>query len=192
MIGIFKKKAEPKVIKRFDVSWKLTDVKSMELLFDEAKTRVADTIKDHYEISKKAFAILLVVLSITSVICGFLISQFANEALDKVLVAIAVIAFIFSAFILFFLVNLVRPTKFHPPGREPRKVMTNELFKNDKIEGDNIYKALLYKELVHSQAQIDLNQHINTKRLERLDFVLRLITIVSILLILLTALLKMF
>tara|TARA_B100000809_G_scaffold243770_1_gene269096 strand:+ start:9120 stop:9374 length:255 start_codon:yes stop_codon:yes gene_type:complete len=56
----------PKLKKGFKIDWEKTDFDSLKIIHEGAKDRVPETVKDHYEISRKYFSLLILVLSISS------------------------------------------------------------------------------------------------------------------------------
>lgn len=163
---------EPKVKKRFETGWTKTDIESLVFLHSEASVRVQDTIRDHHEISKKAFSLLLLLVTISSFLGGYLMSVHPFIILD----IFVTIALVICSLCIYFLSGLIKPNKFRAPGRVPSKVLVNKIY-NSEIKPADRYKLIVYQELLNCQAQIELNQYYNTARLSIIDFIVRLILI---------------
>ena len=165
-------KNEPKPKLSFEIGINETDLESLTFIYEEAKIRVDDTVKDHHETSKKVFQLLLLFISISSFISGYLFKLKSFKNID-VIICILLAVCIFASYIL---IILVRPTKFRAPGRAPSKLMTNKVYKN-RIVQKNRMAYLIYQELLHAQAKIELNQYYNTHRLNAVDFIIRFMLI---------------
>ena len=176
---------EPQIRKKFEVGWTKTDIKSLTFLHTEASVRVQDTIRDHHEISKKAFSLLLLLVTISSFLGGYLMSAHTFDTLD----AFVIIALVVCSVSIYFLSRLIKPNKFRAPGRVPSKVMVDKIY-NDEIKPSDRYKLIVYQELLNCQAQIELNQYYNTVRLTIIDFIVRLILISFITLAILMLVIK--
>lgn len=172
------KKYEPKHLNRFEVHWKTVDLDILKFFHQEASVRVQDTIKDHHEISKKYFQLLLLMLSIASALSAFIISQLNSSITDWAAFVICDIGLVIVSFVILIIVQMIRPVNFTSPGREPKNVMRNKWFRSEKFsEDDDLQKILYYQELMSCQRQITINQYYNTKRLDAMDFVIRLLII---------------
>jgi hypothetical protein len=168
------KAKEPKILRRFEISYENTDKESLKFIHQEASVRVKDTLIDHYEISKKSFSLLLLMITISSFIVGFLMSK-ESHSFEGIAV-VGMIALCISIFVIYILWQMNRPINFHAPGRIPKPVMAKKIF-NDIKDDDTRYKYLLYQEILQCQAKIELNQHYNSHRLKVLDFIIRLVLI---------------
>ena len=179
-------KKEPKLIRRFEVKWKNTTSETMKLLLASAKERVQDTVKDHHEISKKYLSLLVVVLTISSALFAFL---FSSEV-DSIMTSIAITAILLCSFCIFIIAQMIRPNKFRAPGRIPNKAIKKKTLERPNTSDDDIFLLLINQELLNCQAQIDLNQFYNSRRLDAMDFVIRLLMLGFILISILTIALK--
>lgn len=166
-------KLEPKPPKRFEVSWRDTDIDSLEFLHKEASVRVQDTVKDHYEASKKAFSLLLLMITISSILGGYLVKSntWSNSAV------VSLVALIVLLIAIYVLSELIRPNTFRAPGRMPKRVLIEKVYKDPQVGEADRKKLIIYHELINCQAQIELNQFYNTVRLRIIDFVIRLVLI---------------
>lgn len=167
-------KNEPTPLGSFEIRWTKIDIDTLKFLHQEASVRVKDTIEDHHSISKKAFSLILLFITLGSVLAGYLLGK--NEFHLNVIAIIALIICLLSIYILS---ELIRPVKFKAPGRVPNKILTNKLYEKN-ISADDRLKLIFYKELLNCQSQIDLNQYYNTIRLIIIDFVIRLVLITFI------------
>lgn len=167
-------KNEPKPLDRFEIGWTKTDIESLKFLHQEASVRVKDTVDDHHSISKKAFSLILLFITLSSILGGYLFGK--NEVYMEVMASIALIICLLTIYILS---ELIRPVKFKAPGRVPNRVLTNKLYNKD-ISVDNRLKLIVYQEILNCQSQIDLNQYYNTIRLNIIDFVIRLVLVTFI------------
>ena len=183
MRNFFTKDKEPELIKKFEVDWENTDVETLTFIHKEASIRVKDTVADHYETSKKAFSILMVIISLTTVIAGTIINHITSSDTHFGLFAVLCVAFLFGVYIIYVLVVLLRPVSFRAPGRVPSKVMVDSKFNHPKVKPDERLKLIVYGELINCEHQITANQHSNTKRLKKVDFILRLIILLLIVLV---------
>ncbi len=171
---IFKQRVqqrEPKPLQRFEIGWTKTDIDSLKFLHQEASVRVKDTVEDHHSISKKVFSLIVLLITLSTILGGFLFGK--NEFYIDV---IALIALLICLFTIYILSELIRPIKFKAPGRIPNKVLTQKIFSNNRTS-INTLKLIIYQELLNCQSQIDLNQYYNTIRLKIIDFVIRIILI---------------
>lgn len=166
---------EPILLKHFEIIYQNTDLLSLKFIHQEATVRVKDTVTDHYEISKKSFSLLLLMVTISTFLAGYLISK-EKHVNNTGVSAVAFIALLICVFSILTLWQMNRPIKFRAPGRIPKKVMVKKIFENI-ISEDERYKYLLYQEILHCQSQIELNQYYNSHRLRVLDFIIRLVMV---------------
>lgn len=170
------KKNEPIPLKKFDVNYELTDIESLNFIHQEATIRVKDTVADHYEISKKSFSLLLLMITISTFLVGFLMNKSINHKLRGIDV-VAIIGLAICLFAIFVLWLMNRPITFRAPGRIPKKVMVKKIFEDIPEEDSMRLKFLKYQEILHCQVQIQHNQYYNTHRLSVIDFVIRIVMI---------------
>lgn len=166
-------KGEPIPKKGFQVHWKKTDYESLEIIHKGAIDSVQDTIKNHYEISRKYFSLLILVLSISSALCAFLFKTSVTVEL-KVIISVAILV---CSLIILIIGQNIRPVRSMSAGRNPYKAITKKTFENTDIDQPDIKKLLIYQELLVCQAKIEMNQYYNNKRLEAMDFIIRLMII---------------
>lgn len=171
-----KTKKEPEPIKTFEVKWQDTDIETLKFLHNEASVRVQDTVKDHYEISKKVFSLLLVVISLTTLIGGGILNYiFADKHFGTT--SVLIVSFLFCLYMIYVLIYLTKPVKFMAPGREPKTVMQNDKINRPNVPQEERFKSVVYGELINCQNQIEMNQYVNTRRLTKIDNLLFLIMI---------------
>ncbi len=170
------KKNEPIPLKKFEINYELTDINSLKFIHQEATIRVKDTVADHYEISKKSFSFLLLIITISSFLAGFLMSKSSNFKIEGIEV-VAIVGLSICLFTIFILWLMNRPITFRAPGRIPKTVMVKKIFEELAEDDDKRLKYLIYQEILHCQVQIQHNQYYNTHRLKVIDFVIRIVMI---------------
>jgi len=183
---MFKEEKKTNEIKRFEVKWKDTDIDVLKFIFENTIIRVQDTFDDHTKISSKLNSILLVMISITTLLGGFIIKEIDNAKPNDAFIATSIVGIMLSTILIIALIILSLSKSFKPPGRVPSNVMLNKLFKNDLIEENERLKFIIYKELVYNENKINHNQQINTTRLKRIDLIfISIICILSVMIIML-------
>lgn len=165
----WKKNTPPKEVKAFELSWRDLDEKSLEFLHQESAVQVQDTVKDHYQLVRKIFTLLVIMISLSTALGGFIFNEIQDCKPYIKLIVLASVALLYTLISIFILMRLLMTVEFRDPGRTPRKILNSRVF--DNLKKDETYKCLVYSEIVNCQNQINQNKYVNVirhKAIERL------------------------
>lgn len=153
--------------------WTKINPANARFILGEAKEYFAYTASESGKITERAFAMLAILVPITSALLAFAVNERLRLAFhDSVLTYLLAAVVVALITLMFGLGTLVFPRRFMAPGREPKELCTDAFLVADYAPADHEL-ALVLSEIEGIQAKIDFNDPQNARRGTWLKWLMR-------------------
>jgi hypothetical protein len=148
--------------------WTKINIESAKFILEEAKTYVKYLSDTSDKITNRAFAILAILIPITSALIVFSVNERFKPLIgDKVISYLMLFVIIGLIATMFGLSSIIFPRMFMPLGREPKQICTPEFLSvNFDIELAKL--SMVLNEIENCQAKVDYNKSQNSNRTKQL------------------------
>jgi hypothetical protein len=163
--------------------WTKINIDNAKFILAEAKEYVRYLSDESNKITNRAFAILAILIPITSAVMIFVVNN-AIKPVDgyKNITYLLFIVIIVLIGIMFGLSKIVFPRMFMPLGRQPREICISEFLGVD-FDAELAKLSIVLGEIEASQVKIDYNEKQNVYRTTLLKYLMLSIGILFILII---------
>lgn len=135
--------------------WREIKLDNAQMILEEGKDYVKHLTYSSDKITNRAFAILAILIPITSAMIGYAVTQ--RDKPDHFIYYIILGAAVCLIVIMFGLGKLIFPRLFMTPGRAPKEVYTAD-FLGLNFDPDKARLALVLNEIKSCQKKIDYNE----------------------------------
>ena len=168
-LGKFKIMSDQKF--KIEVSdWTKISIDNAKFILEEAKSYVKYLSDASDKITNRAFAILAILIPITSAMLVFVVNEKVKPILsDNVIPYLLLSVIIGLIAIMFCLSKIVFPRMFMPLGREPKQIATDE-FLAVNFDVELAKHSIVLNEIENCQSKVDYNKTQNSQRMKQLEY----------------------
>jgi hypothetical protein len=140
---------------------------------NQAEAELKSTLDLHDKITTRAFALLTILIPITTLTIGYIIRQIAEKNADKYLLAVAVVCLYATISCLYLLIRLVFPRQWLSSGRPPKDIFTSQMIDTPhEYTDEQRYVGIVMREIENIQYKITFNDATSIPRLYSLRVVI--------------------
>jgi hypothetical protein len=152
------------------INWTKLDKPLADFFLNQAEQNLKSTLDLSDRITTRAVSILTIIIPITVLNAGFLLTQLFNHpSSSKYLVWFALAGLLALAVVLIVLAKLITVRQWMAPGGLPREIFTSHMLDND-LSNAHQYVASVMGEIERVQIKIDFNRAQNAQRLNILKW----------------------
>lgn len=157
-------------------NWTLIEIKSALFILDQAEKTLKHVTEKADKITARAFAILIVVISLVSTLIGFLIKELSVANAELFFKIFYLIVVFLGILCMCCLLKLVFPRKSMQLGAQPKLLAIESLLMpRDDLNEDERHLALIINQITNVQNKISFNGSQNNTRIKLLEITLTLI-----------------
>lgn len=154
--------------------WERLDRNLINFYLSQAETHLKASIDLSDRITARCVSLLTILIPITVLTVGYILSQSFSPFTNRYLLFIASGGLSALVLILISLTVLVGVREWMSPGGQPKEILTSNMV-DTELEPEQQYVAVVLGEIEAIQAKIDVTKQINRRRLNILRFVIWLI-----------------
>lgn len=151
--------------------WTKLNKDLVNFYLSQAETHLKANIDLSDRITARATWLLSVIIPITVLTTGYLLSQTFLQYTNPYLTQIAAAGLCSLVICLGVLAWLSGKRRWMPPGGEPKEILTSNMVDN-QLEGEQLYVAIVLGEVEAVQSKITATKAINQSRLEALKWII--------------------
>lgn len=142
------------------------DDKIAEFIISQAEKSLAYTLDIADKATNRAYAVILIIIPLTSTFIGLFISELHGKFPNVYRVNLYLAATIVCTIVLVLLLTIILPRATMGMGRAPRDIAQPHMLQND-LPAKEKFKAFKLNEIKNLQFKIDYNNRLNSRRIFR-------------------------